>query len=134
MTFMLHLTKLHFQTSWGWHRRCVVWVNLRQNFSVMNINKSHQRSKLTDHHLRSILRTATTNQKLDFDALAKKGDQHHCHWHQWVLHHAVKKTTLFQMFSCLKNAHVNFGRFSFSISKISINVWKCVFFHFKNLI
>ncbi|XP_068598240.1 general transcription factor II-I repeat domain-containing protein 2A-like [Brachionichthys hirsutus] len=49
-----------------------------QTFSVMNINKSRHRSKLTDQHLRSILRIATTKITPDFDALAKKGDQQHC--------------------------------------------------------
>ena len=49
-----------------------------QTFSVMNINKSHHRSKLTDQHLKSILRIATTKITLDFDSLAKKGDQQHC--------------------------------------------------------
>ena len=49
-----------------------------QTFSVMNINKASHRSKLTDQHLRSILRLATTKLTPDFDALAKKGDQQHC--------------------------------------------------------
>ena len=31
-----------------------------QTFSVMKINKAHHRSKLTDQHLRSVLRIATT--------------------------------------------------------------------------
>ena len=47
-----------------------------QTFSVMNINKSRHRSKLTDQHLKSILRIATTKITPDFDSLAKKGDQH----------------------------------------------------------
>ncbi|XP_076736205.1 general transcription factor II-I repeat domain-containing protein 2A-like [Maylandia zebra] len=49
-----------------------------QTFSVMNINKASHRSKLTDLHLRSILRIATTKLTPDFDALPKKGDQQHC--------------------------------------------------------
>ncbi|XP_070273135.1 general transcription factor II-I repeat domain-containing protein 2-like [Myotis yumanensis] len=49
-----------------------------QTFSVMNINKAPHRSSLTDEHLRSILRIATTKLTPDFDALAKKGDQQHC--------------------------------------------------------
>nr|KAF6360044.1 hypothetical protein mMyoMyo1_011002 [Myotis myotis] len=49
-----------------------------QTFSVMNINKAPHRSSLTDEHLRSILRMATTKLTPDFDALAKKGDQQHC--------------------------------------------------------
>ncbi|XP_053192732.1 general transcription factor II-I repeat domain-containing protein 2A-like, partial [Scomber japonicus] len=49
-----------------------------QTFSLMNINKTRHRSKLTDQHLRSILRIATTKLTPDFDALAKKGDQQHC--------------------------------------------------------
>ncbi|XP_071200642.1 general transcription factor II-I repeat domain-containing protein 2A-like [Rhinoderma darwinii] len=49
-----------------------------QTFSVMKINKAHHRSKLTDQHLRSVLRIATTKLTPDFDALAKKGDQQHC--------------------------------------------------------
>uniref|UniRef100_G1QBL7 HAT C-terminal dimerisation domain-containing protein n=1 Tax=Myotis lucifugus TaxID=59463 RepID=G1QBL7_MYOLU len=49
-----------------------------QTFSVMNINKAPHRSSLTDEHLRSILRIATTKLTPDIDALAKKGDQQHC--------------------------------------------------------
>lgn len=49
-----------------------------QTFSVMNINKAHHRSRLTDQHLGSILRIATTKLTPDFDALAKQGDQQHC--------------------------------------------------------
>lgn len=49
-----------------------------QTFSIMNINKASHRSKLTDQHLRSVLRIATTKLTPDFDALAKKGDQQHC--------------------------------------------------------
>nr|KAF6271120.1 hypothetical protein mMyoMyo1_010902 [Myotis myotis] len=43
-----------------------------QTFSVMNINKAPHRPSLTDEHLRSILRMATTKLTPDFDALAKK--------------------------------------------------------------
>ncbi|XP_077573515.1 general transcription factor II-I repeat domain-containing protein 2-like [Stigmatopora nigra] len=49
-----------------------------QTFSIMNINKARHRSKLTDQHLRSILRLSTTKLTPNFDALAKKGDQQHC--------------------------------------------------------
>ena len=49
-----------------------------QTFSVMNANKALHRSKLTDQHLRSILRIATTKLTPDLDALAKMGDQQHC--------------------------------------------------------
>ncbi|KAJ8393026.1 hypothetical protein AAFF_G00069300 [Aldrovandia affinis] len=49
-----------------------------QTFSIMNINKASHRSQLTDQHLGSILRIATTKLTPDFDALAKKGDQQHC--------------------------------------------------------
>lgn len=49
-----------------------------QTFSVMNINKSRHRSLLTDEHLKSILRIATTKITPDFDALTKKRDQQHC--------------------------------------------------------
>ncbi len=38
----------------------------------MNINKARHSSKLTDQHLGSILRIATTNITPDIDALAKK--------------------------------------------------------------
>ena len=48
-----------------------------QTFSVMNINKSPHRSKLTDQHLKSVLRIATTKITPDFDSLVKKGDQQH---------------------------------------------------------
>lgn len=49
-----------------------------QTFSIMNFNKARHRSRLTDQHLRSILRIATTKLTPDFDALAKKGEQQHC--------------------------------------------------------
>ncbi|CAK6954401.1 general transcription factor II-I repeat domain-containing protein 2-like [Scomber scombrus] len=49
-----------------------------QTFSVMNINKSRHRSRLTDQHLGAILRIATTKLTPDFDALAKKRDRQHC--------------------------------------------------------
>ncbi|KAK0145774.1 General transcription factor II-I repeat domain-containing protein 2B [Merluccius polli] len=49
-----------------------------QTFSIMNFNKACHRSRLTDQHLRSILRIATTKLTPDFDALAKKGEQQHC--------------------------------------------------------
>ena len=49
-----------------------------QTFSVMKINKANHRSKLTDQHLGSVLRIATTKLTPDIDALAKKGDQQHC--------------------------------------------------------
>uniref|UniRef100_A0A3B4EKN8 HAT C-terminal dimerisation domain-containing protein n=1 Tax=Pygocentrus nattereri TaxID=42514 RepID=A0A3B4EKN8_PYGNA len=49
-----------------------------QTFSVMNTNKAPHRSQLSDEHLRSVLRIATTKLTPDFDALAKKGDQQHC--------------------------------------------------------
>ncbi|KAJ8378190.1 hypothetical protein AAFF_G00245380 [Aldrovandia affinis] len=49
-----------------------------QTFSIMNINKASHRSQLTDQHLGSILRIATTKLTPDFDALTKKGDQQHC--------------------------------------------------------
>ena len=49
-----------------------------QTFSVMNINKSRHRSKLTDQHLKSTLRIATTKKTADFDSLAKTRDQQHC--------------------------------------------------------
>ena len=49
-----------------------------KTFSIMNINKSRHRSKLTDQHLKSTLRIATTKISPDFDSLAKKRDQQHC--------------------------------------------------------
>lgn len=49
-----------------------------QTFSVMNTNKAPHRSQLSDEHLRSVLRIATTKLTPDFDALAKTGDQQHC--------------------------------------------------------
>ncbi|XP_030595640.1 interferon-induced very large GTPase 1-like [Archocentrus centrarchus] len=44
-----------------------------QTFSVMNFNKASHRSNLTDQHLRSILRIATTKLTPDFDALSDEG-------------------------------------------------------------
>jgi len=44
----------------------------------MNTNKAPHRSQLSDEHLRSVLRIATTKLTPDFDALAKKGKQQHC--------------------------------------------------------
>ncbi|XP_077386299.1 general transcription factor II-I repeat domain-containing protein 2-like isoform X1 [Festucalex cinctus] len=49
-----------------------------QTFSVMNMNKARHRSRITDQHLGSILRIATTKLTPDFDALTKQGDQQHC--------------------------------------------------------
>ena len=49
-----------------------------QTFSIMNANKARHGSKLTDQHLRSILRITTTKITPDLDALAKMGDQKHC--------------------------------------------------------
>lgn len=49
-----------------------------QTFSVMNTNKAPHRSQMSDEHLRSVLRIATTGLPPDFDALAKMGDQQHC--------------------------------------------------------
>lgn len=49
-----------------------------QTFSVMNTNKAPHRSQMSDEHLRSVLRIATTEIPPDFDALAKMGDQQHC--------------------------------------------------------
>lgn len=49
-----------------------------QTFSIMNVNEPHHRSKLTDQHLGSVLRIATTKLTPDFDAMTKKGDQYHC--------------------------------------------------------
>ncbi|XP_066977883.1 general transcription factor II-I repeat domain-containing protein 2B-like [Macrobrachium rosenbergii] len=43
-----------------------------QLFSVMNINKSRLRSKLSDEHLNSILKIATKSFTPNFDALVKK--------------------------------------------------------------
>lgn len=42
-----------------------------QTFSVMNINKARHTSQLTDEHLRSLLRIATTKMTPNFDTLAK---------------------------------------------------------------
>lgn len=46
-----------------------------QTFSLMNNNTAPHRPQLSDEHLGSVLRIATTKLTPDFDALAKKGDQ-----------------------------------------------------------
>lgn len=50
-------------------------LNETKTFSMMNNNKASHRSQLTDEHLRSVLRIATTKLTPNF---AKKGDQQHC--------------------------------------------------------
>lgn len=75
---MLHLMKPCFQTCEdGTEDAGVVWLDLCvwADFSVMNINKAHHRSKLTDQQLSSTLRIVTTKLTQDIDVLAKNGDQ-----------------------------------------------------------
>lgn len=43
-----------------------------QTFSVMNLNKSKLRSKLTDKHLESVLRISTTNINPNIPKLVSK--------------------------------------------------------------
>ncbi|KAI5609624.1 general transcription factor II-I repeat domain-containing protein 2-like, partial [Silurus asotus] len=49
-----------------------------QTFSVININKTPHRCRLSDQHLGSIMRNATTKLSPDFNKLAKQGVQQHC--------------------------------------------------------
>ncbi len=49
-----------------------------QTYSVMNYNKSHRRSNLTNDHLSAILRISTSKITPDFDTLARTGNQAHC--------------------------------------------------------
>lgn len=46
-----------------------------QSYSVMNYNKSHHRSNLTNSHLSAILRISTSKITPDFDTLARRGDR-----------------------------------------------------------
>ena len=46
--------------------------NCESAFSVMKFNKSKTRSRMTDEHLRAIMRINTTNFTPDFDSLASK--------------------------------------------------------------
>lgn len=48
-----------------------------QTFSTMNINKSKQRSLLTDDNLHSVLRISTSNMEPDFKAILKDKSQFH---------------------------------------------------------
>ena len=48
-----------------------------QTFSVMNLNKSRLRSKLSDSHLRDILRISTSAVKPDLACLLKSRSQYH---------------------------------------------------------
>lgn len=48
-----------------------------QTFSVMNLNKNQLRSKLSDSHLRDILRISTTSLKPDLASLLKSRSQYH---------------------------------------------------------
>uniref|UniRef100_A0A8C8RUL4 Uncharacterized protein n=1 Tax=Pelusios castaneus TaxID=367368 RepID=A0A8C8RUL4_9SAUR len=79
--FYSSLNEATFPNLWGMAQKMLALFGstyvCEQTFSVMNINKSRHRSQLTDQHLRSILRIATTKLTPDFDALAKKGDQQH---------------------------------------------------------
>uniref|UniRef100_A0A8C0IYY8 Uncharacterized protein n=1 Tax=Chelonoidis abingdonii TaxID=106734 RepID=A0A8C0IYY8_CHEAB len=47
----------------------------KQTYSLLNYNKSHYRSQLTDQHLISVLRISTMRMTPDSDAIVKKGDQ-----------------------------------------------------------
>ncbi len=49
-----------------------------QTYSVMNYNKSHRRSNLTNDHLSAILRISTSKITPDFDTLSRRGNQAHC--------------------------------------------------------
>ncbi|KAI7790545.1 putative general transcription factor II-I repeat domain-containing protein 2-like [Triplophysa rosa] len=49
-----------------------------QTYSIMNYNKAHRRSNLTNSHLSAILRISTSKITPDFDTLARRGDQAHC--------------------------------------------------------
>ncbi|KAI7802668.1 putative general transcription factor II-I repeat domain-containing protein 2-like [Triplophysa rosa] len=49
-----------------------------QTYSIMNYNKAHCRSNLTNSHLSAILRISTSKITPDFDTLARRGDQAHC--------------------------------------------------------
>uniref|UniRef100_A0A8C6Y931 HAT C-terminal dimerisation domain-containing protein n=1 Tax=Naja naja TaxID=35670 RepID=A0A8C6Y931_NAJNA len=80
--FYASLNEATFPNIWRMAQKILVLFGstyvCEQTFSIMNINKAPHRSSLTDEHLRSILRIATTKLTPDFDALAKKGDQQHC--------------------------------------------------------
>nr|KAF6360084.1 hypothetical protein mMyoMyo1_011042 [Myotis myotis] len=80
--FYASLNEATFPNIWRMAQKILVLFGstyvCEQTFSVMNINKAPHRSSLTDEHLRSILRIATTKLTPDFDALAKKGDQQYC--------------------------------------------------------
>ena len=49
-----------------------------QTFSVINNTKALNRPQLSDEHLRSVLRIATTKRTPYIDALVKKADKQHC--------------------------------------------------------
>ncbi|KAJ7990392.1 hypothetical protein DPEC_G00299830 [Dallia pectoralis] len=49
----------------------------QQTFSVMNFNKNRLRSRMSDSHLRDILRITTTVLKPDLDSLLKSRSQYH---------------------------------------------------------
>ncbi|CAM1292277.1 Uncharacterised protein r2_g143 [Pycnogonum litorale] len=48
-----------------------------QTFSVMNFNKNRLRSRMSDSHLRDILRISTTALKPDLVSLLKSRSQYH---------------------------------------------------------
>ncbi|XP_067930870.1 general transcription factor II-I repeat domain-containing protein 2A-like [Watersipora subatra] len=49
-----------------------------QTFSLLTLNKSRMRTKMTDSHLHDVLRIATTKFTADLPAILRSQEQHHC--------------------------------------------------------
>ena len=49
-----------------------------QTFSLLTLNKSRLRTKMTDSHLRDVLRISTTKLTPDLPAILQSKAQHHC--------------------------------------------------------
>lgn len=80
--FYASLSAAKFPNIWKMAQRMLVLFGstyvCEQTFSVMNNNKAPHRSQMSEEHLRSVLKIATTELPPVFDALAKKDDQQHC--------------------------------------------------------
>lgn len=49
-----------------------------QTFSLLTLNKSRMRTKITDSHLHDVLRISTTKFTPDLQAILRSKAQHHC--------------------------------------------------------
>ena len=81
LTFTASWIKTGFQKCEHFLRKCWAYsaphICVRRQVSVMNLNKNRLRSRLSDSHLRDILRISTTALKPDLASLLKSRSQYH---------------------------------------------------------